>query len=101
MALQKSLQTKIGIEANYWKITNIILDILNQEAEVMMSLYKDKSARDAGASPIDYRTFTWNDRQIPKKEFPFMIAAMDLKNPIKIGYEEIKKSEEFKSALDI
>ena len=101
MSLLQKTKTNIGVEAEYWRITNIILDIAEQEAEAMMSLYKDKSARDAGASPIDYRTFTWNDRQIPKKEFPFMIAAMDLKNPIKIGYEEIKKSEEFKSALDI
>lgn len=58
MAYIKTFSIPAGFEGNYWRITKTEIDKLNNETTVEISLYKDKDARDAGATPFARKTFT-------------------------------------------
>ena len=52
MALQKSKTLPSGVTADYWRVTKITLDVVNESALVVLSLYVNKAARDAGMQPV-------------------------------------------------
>lgn len=58
MAYIKTFSIPSGFEGNYWRITKTEIDKLKNETVVEISLYKDKDARDAGATPFARKTFT-------------------------------------------
>ena len=52
MALQKSKTLPSGVTADYWRVTRVTLDVVNESALVVLSLYVNKAARDAGMQPV-------------------------------------------------
>ena len=46
MALIKTKETTLGIEANYWKITMISIDRASKNGSFSLSLYTKKGAKD-------------------------------------------------------
>lgn len=94
MALQKSKELLGGNSGNYWKVTHLDVDLINNRTVARISLFKDKAARDAGKTHIHWEEYLW-------KGAPFTVANMDTKNPIKIAYEELKKKETFTGATDV
>lgn len=51
MGLLKTTEHK-GYDAEYWRITQIVIDTLNQTVSVSLSLYKDKATRDTNEHAI-------------------------------------------------
>lgn len=55
MALQKQKELESGVVASYWKVTAVVLNKRNPEANQVMvelALYKDAEARQAEKAPI-------------------------------------------------
>lgn len=52
MALQKSITTVHGVQANYWKISYIEISKKTDTAIIVLSLYKNKAESDAGSEPL-------------------------------------------------
>lgn len=66
MALEKEIEiNNSGIEATYWRITEIQYDLLNKVTKCAVSGYLDKEARDAGKSPLKIQNFVWSGMQNP------------------------------------
>lgn len=53
MALQKEFMTDSGVTVSYWVIGRINIDRDNKVANILVSPYVSKSARDAGKKPFD------------------------------------------------
>lgn len=52
MAIQKNKTLRTGVTGNYWKITHESYDRLAGTLSLTISLFLNKSASDAGASPL-------------------------------------------------
>jgi len=97
MALELSKTLDTGHSGNYWRIISQQIDYVNSASVTFLALYKDKAARDNGAEYTKIvRPFKWNGA-----DFPFGVAAMDLKNPVEMAYEKIKLNADFTNALDV
>ena len=83
LQFEKTLDT--GMVAEYWKITQLFVDLINQEATVYMFLYKDQTARQAGKKHIQVYPY-----QLGGDFYPFTIANLDTKNPVKAAYDQLK-----------
>lgn len=53
MALQKNKTVLSGFTGDYWRICQIKMNYDRTEAVMTIALYKDQTAREAGALPID------------------------------------------------
>jgi len=96
MALKMSKELDNGFTAEYWKITKIDFNVLNEVSFVELSLYKDAAARTSGKDRVLAKTYSWNG-----DDYPFSSDAMDNDNPITIAYTKIKTLDEFSTAIDV
>ena len=85
-----------GFTAEYWKITKIEFNSINETSIVELSLFKDQVARDAGKERILFKSFSWNSN-----DFPFTVSALDADNPYVIAYAKIVIYNEFNSAINV
>lgn len=83
MALLKTIPTQYGIDATYWRITNIN-SFFNGKTSVMIDGYLDKDARFESAEPLR--------REV--RDFPLQDVTRA------IAYAEFKKLDMFTGALD-
>ena len=90
MALIKKKELSTGVSGEYWKIHQ--LTIINDICYISLALYLNKAARLANKDIISAQNFTFDTG--------FAAADMDLKNPVKIGYEKIKANIDFADALN-
>lgn len=61
MALQFTLQTDFGVEANYWRLKTVHIDRMDDgalEVNMVVELYLDEGKRRSGASPVQRSTFS-------------------------------------------
>lgn len=129
MALYKSNhETKYGIEANYWKITQITLNAHYGWCDITVSGYASEEARRMDKEPLDKETvranwnpnefgsffsassFTENPKEV-KDSRPFMqnlkctLTAEEKpafnQNIYERAYEYVKRDERFKDAKDL
>lgn len=61
MALQKNKTTRFDVVGNYHRIINIDIKAKINRLYIMVDLYKDKAARDAGKSPLETITVEVKD----------------------------------------
>lgn len=61
MALQKSIASPYGIEANYWRIVRIN-ENFNGNVEVYLAGYASEQARRDGKEPLDVKNFQFDER---------------------------------------
>jgi hypothetical protein len=66
MGLIKPKTCKYGFDAEYWKIISFRLEPLYNRADIVMGLFKDKEAADAGAEALETFTKRIFDRPQPK-----------------------------------
>lgn len=86
MALELTTELKTGYIANYWRITSIHLDLLQDLSVVNLSLFKDRQASLDGNMPVDIRTFEWR-----KDRNPLTVDNMEKENVYEIAYNRIKE----------
>lgn len=90
MALEKSIDTAIGIPATYWKITFQSLTFatpdVQQQSGCILRGWADKNAREQFVS-IDFRSFNWTGDTVPMTRDE--------------AYAAIKQTPEFQGATDV
>lgn len=88
MALKKEKKIK-GYKAEYWKITDLSLGLINSTMYVELGLFKDKPTRDSDPSAImDVINFEW------KSPEDFMLVAnMTVLEMVGYAYSKIIKSD--------
>lgn len=92
MALQLLKTTKYGVDANYWKISEVHINLLSQSAQIVVMLFKDQASA-ANREPIDNVTYIWNGA-----DFPFSGGAQNIQNVI---YTKLKGLSEWAGAADV
>jgi hypothetical protein len=104
MALQKSLALPSGVSGDYWKVTELVIDYLRPAATCQVALYKDATARQAGAAPLYKKSFVWSDEEAAE-EFEGLFDADTLSedgvNPQSQAYVKLKTLAEFSGATDV
>jgi hypothetical protein len=60
MALEKSIETNIGVNATYWNIFSINENFRAKTVEVLVFGYASKQTRDANLDPISVNTYEFN-----------------------------------------
>jgi hypothetical protein len=89
MALQKSIMSPSGVEAQYHKIMIMSLDRRNEQLEVSVACFVSKEARDAHKSPL---------LVVSKK---IDAQSLDHDQPLMQQiYEKLKLLPEFENAVD-
>ncbi len=82
MAIKKIKELESGIQAEYLKVSGIIL--IKDTMKVTFLLFKDKVARDADKEPV----------QVIEKTFSHE-AADFVKHPFGVCYDKIKLNDQF------
>jgi hypothetical protein len=75
MSLTKALLQPTGFTVEYWRVANISLDPINQEMNVAIHGYKDKSAFDLGVTPAVNQSFTLDHDSFLALTTPGVVAA--------------------------
>lgn len=91
MALKKAHTSKHGVECDYWRITELYIDIPRNKMTAQIALYVSKAIRNQGADPILQATF---DGKLP----PEVVRKQD--DIIKLAYDALKLQPEFQGAVD-
>lgn len=115
MALQKSWndsQTGLEVPEAYHKINGLVLDYVAKQAQFVVLIYRDASARTEDKHPFTTRSF--GVRNIPSAESQdgeahaefdelFSVAALsaDGVNPVAQAYMWLKGQGLYKSAVDV
>ncbi len=60
MALEKQIETQYGIDATYWRLTQIQIDYANESAAATLSGYPSQSARQRSALHISHRNYRFS-----------------------------------------
>lgn len=55
MSLSKSIASKFGVTAEYWKVARREFDDINNKAEITLYGYSSKAAQQAGAEKMEHR----------------------------------------------
>jgi hypothetical protein len=96
MAIQKTLQTSFGVEANYWKIlrTN---EAFPGSTEVFLAGYANEQARRDGKQPFEIKTFLVDTIDGKRKDYYVVLTASKKEireiTPAIPAVEEVKDEE--------
>lgn len=83
MALKKTIETKYGNTASYWRIVQLNISYLGQVSHIELAGYIDEDSRKANKQPIDGRVFDFSG-----DDFPF--NEDEPQNEREIAYNKIK-----------
>lgn len=71
MALKKIITTSSGVNAEYWKISDVQIDYVRKMGTFALMCYISKETRDANKQPVNSMGFSF-DAEIKKDfDFPF------------------------------
>ena len=87
MALKKEKTLPTGHVIEYWRVVETNINYVDRVARITLGGYLNRASRLAGARPAETIAFDFS-----LETFPFDVATLDTKNPIKIAYIEAKKS---------
>jgi len=115
-----------SIYVEYWRVGTVTLNHSDQTGTAELLGYISQTQRQAGKSPVDSRSFSWDGSEYPfplkgydvkdeKGEVVSHIDGLDEKNPVELTYGAIKTKKataikdgreviiesEFKTAKDI
>lgn len=91
MALLKQVELASGISGEYWRVTRVNINRLDDTAAVEMRLYLDAEARSAGKDEI--RTEWFYLEQVD-------LDALRGTDPVAATYTRLKQLPEFEGAAD-
>ncbi len=96
MALKMRIELDTGLEADYWRISKVLI-VGMQTFTAYVELYKNEQARRSLKQPVFRDEFTWEAESLPvtKEEIERGI------NPMKVCYTKLKDSELLRGAEDI
>lgn len=94
MALQLAKELESGLQAEYWKITKIIL-VGESSCACVVELFKDGAARLANKASVQRLEYSWAE-----EENPCSYAALEVSNPMVLCYNKLKSRPEFAGAQD-
>ena len=101
MALQEIIQHSTGAYSQYWKITEISVNILTKDGYIRLSGYVSEQARLQDMLPLDHRVIGISSSDYDQWFSPEVIDPQDA-NHIKNSYLFIKSSVlEFSNATDV
>jgi len=92
VALQKTISTRYGIDATYWKIERLELDWLNSNCFCRISGWKDNASRLVPDAALDLRVYNWSGA-----DFTFSHAL----NNTAEAYGKIKAITGWEGAIDV
>jgi len=106
MGLQKSLELETGVSGNYWKITRMNADYINNTIGVQLSLYKDKATRDANKSPMnnnDYKIVLETDSDVTREAVYTKLKDIVTKTTTEVvdGEDVVTEEKFFSDATDV
>lgn len=81
MALKKQIELESGVVADYWKITNIFQNYLQENTSISIAGYVSKEIRQEGKQPTVTKTF--------------LLPLIDSENIRASAYEALKEQELF------
>lgn len=87
MALKKEKTLPTGHVIEYWRVIETNINYVDRTAHIAFGGYLNRAMRLGGAKPADSIAFDFSP-----DNFPFDLATLDTKNPLKISYIEAKKS---------
>jgi hypothetical protein len=90
MALKKTIPTRFGMQAEYWKIMTIVLEA-NSMLRVCAALFLNEEARRSGGNPVD----------ICQEDFNITLDDFIGFNPTQVGYACLKRSDKFIDSIDV
>lgn len=95
MALQLSKDLPSGFSADYWRIESV--DLVPGTTRVIVAIYKDSAARQAGKAAVSQADYSWT-----ADDNPCTLDAMDSgSNAFALAYEKLKTLPEFAGAQDV
>lgn len=102
MALQQIIQHETGAYSEYWRIVRTDLDYDSLTGEIVLYGYVSETARNAGKSKLDSRTFDVESEDFNTYFVPVAVDPQDI-NQVKNAYLFIKgiTGGEFASATDV
>jgi hypothetical protein len=84
-----------GVTGNHWVVAEMTINPIAQVSKVVLYLYLNKAAKQAGLQPAFVKTIDLNGAA-----FPFTDAAMNAKNAIKLAYDAIKSDPDLVGSID-
>lgn len=99
MALKKTIVNDMGIPVQYWRITNINLNLNIGYLDISVNGYLTKETRDGNLNPVESKKYrATNDKFINT----FSIKKMnEEENIVSMAYDFLKTFDEFKTAEDV
>lgn len=91
MALYKKINTGYGVDAEYWKITNVKIDWLTRDSSFLLKGYSSKEARDNMSLELDSYVFKFS-----RDKFDFEYTD----NVVEKVYVKIKAIPYWSDAID-
>lgn len=89
MALSKSISVNgSGVNATYWRLVGVNVDLLANIATIVLAGYKDAQARTDGLNPITTRTVRWAGAANP-----VTAAAMMAGTAFSAAYTKLTQAE--------
>ena len=92
MALQKTVSTNYGIDATYWKIVGIIVNWINNHAEIGVRGWQDNASRLAGNRCLMSKHYVWDGA-----DFTLVNGG----NNTAEAYAKLKTLAEWEGAIDV
>lgn len=94
---------QFGVQEEYWKLTNININLQYNYCDLTLAAYSSKDARDNNSEPMNFKKVRakWSEDEF-EKFFSPMALSRSTGNIYDVAYQYIKhKDDFFKDAIDI
>ena len=96
MAIRKKKEMASGFEAEYWRISKVLL--MPNSCACYLELYKDEASRRSMKEPVERVELSWVDEDNPCSPEEVERQA---KNHFKLCYAKLRQSDEFRDGEDL
>ena len=85
-----------GVVGKYWRIKEIVLDIVSQNSAVLVCQYLDAQAFAGKKTPLQEKLFRFDG-----DDFPFTDEAIAKASVVVLAYKKLMGLDQFKGAKDV
>ncbi len=90
MAIQKAIQTNFGVEATYWRVMHLDIQVHNLYIGLRFHGWVDQAAADAGKEPLEFKSMQFTGQE-------FQLMAITITNNGENVYDALKRVCETKA----
>ncbi len=103
MALQKPMELSTGIvlDNSYHRLTSVILDYINKNFQLVVSIFVNQQMREEGKNQILTNYYTNSDRETFDEYFSIESLNQSGQNPVERGYVYLKSLPDYQDGVDI